>query len=566
MWSVRILSGPEAGQIFDLKLGKNIFGRGTTCDFKVQSVGISKEHCEIHVYKDKMIVVDLKSSNGTFVNGVKIQNSIIRVGDKVSLFDIILDVIPTPEIRPKKVKQTLPAVPKAPQSSSAPSFDPPAARQSSSSSFQSPMAYGNAALQINPMANPMPSMSIPEPQAMPNFSNAAKVEAAEPSFSKKFDTYMETVVMPAIYRLAFLFPFKHVLIGFVLIFVFGVSFLSMIPLTTIMKETNLVEATKRAKSVARAMAKVNEQALLSGQLGSLSVEDALKEDGIKEAFILQNSDGVIIAPSEKAGRNSSNPFILTARKEARATAGPADGNTIGASYPIGVYDPVTGQPEVKYHAVVLYDVSSLTIDEGRVISLFMQTLIIASIMGLLLNFLFSKLVEFPVRSLNDQIDQALRDKTDRTEVLFDDPSVQKLITNVNTLLTRVNSGGGNSNDSVKPVQNRDLEFDNLSQMLTQPAIVIAADHRIVSFNGSFEQLTQCSKDSFLNQSYQTLTDYSLVQNMDSLIVRTQASPFERHSDRIPFSQFECDIQCQAFLDANGQPEYYLMTLAKAEGS
>ena len=101
MWSVRILSGPQTGQIFDLKLGKNIFGRSATCDIKILSVGISKEHCEIHVYKDKAMIVDLKSSNGTFVNGVKIQHSIIKLGDKFSLFDVIMDVTPLAE---KKVK------------------------------------------------------------------------------------------------------------------------------------------------------------------------------------------------------------------------------------------------------------------------------------------------------------------------------------------------------------------------------------------------------------------------------------------------------------------------------
>ena len=101
MWSIRILSGAQAGQVYDLKLGKNVFGRGGQSQLKIQSLGISKEHCEIHVYKDKMMIVDLKSSNGTFVNGVKIQNSLVRIGDKISLFDVIMDVIPTPDIRPK---------------------------------------------------------------------------------------------------------------------------------------------------------------------------------------------------------------------------------------------------------------------------------------------------------------------------------------------------------------------------------------------------------------------------------------------------------------------------------
>jgi PAS domain-containing protein len=310
---------------------------------------------------------------------------------------------------------------------------------------------------------------------------------------------------------------------------------------------------------------VNEQALLSGQLGSLSVDEALKEEGIKEAFIIQQSDGAIVAPSEKVGRDTSRPFILTARKEARAAVGRIDSDTLGASYPIGVYDPISGEPAVKYHAIVLYDIGSLNIDEGRVISLFLQTLIIASALGFILYFLFARLVEFPIRSLNQQIDQALREKTDRAEVLFDDPSIQKLVTNVNTLLSRALSAA-NTPETMKPQQNRDAEFNNLVEMVTQPAFVIAVDHRIVNLNDSFEQLTQTSRDSILNQSYQLLTDSSLVQNIDSLIVRALQSPFERHTDRIPFSQFECDIQCVAFLDANGQPEYYLMTLNKAENS
>lgn len=560
MWSVRVLSGPEAGQIFDLKLGKNIFGRGTTCDFKVLSVGISKEHCEIHVYKDKMIVVDLKSSNGTFVNGVKIQNSIIRIGDKVSLFDIIMDIIPTPEIRPKKVpKVARPSMPAA--APSIPNFDPPMAQMPNS---QFP-AQGNSALQMQMPQSGFAPQFI-QPQSVPRFEQAATPAApvVALTMAEKIDAYVENVVMPAIYRLAAIFPFKHILIGFVLIFVFGVTLLSIIPLSTITKESNYLEATKRAKSVARAMAKVNEQALLSGQLGALSVEEALKEDGIKEAFIIQQSDGLIIAPSEKAGHDSSRPFILTARKESRAASGKIDSDTIGASFPIGAYDPVTGEPTVKYHAIVFYDVSSMNIDEGRIISLFMQTLIIASILGLMLYFLFSKLIEYPIRNLNKQIDQALRDKSDRTELAFDDPSIQLLITNINTLLTRVGSAGSTSENSLKPTQNRDLEYNNMIDMITQPALIVAADFRIVSANSSFEQIAQSTKEAMVNQSYQLLGDSSLVQNIDSLIVRSQQSPYGKHVDRIPFSQFECDIQCQAFLDTNGQPEYFLMTLTKAE--
>ncbi len=552
MWSVRVLSGPTAGQIFDLKFGKNIFGRGANCDFKVQSVGISKEHCEIHVYKDKIIVVDLKSSNGTFVNGVKIQNSIMHVGDKISLFDIILDLIPTPDIRPKNnVKSTknLPAVSRPAVPAAASSQDFAVAQTPMNLNYAS---EGAAAYQLQSQSQAQSSMHQP-------------AAVLEKSFSNKVEDIIENSLMPAIYRLAILFPFKQVLLGFVLIFIFGVTLLSTFPLSVIMKEANFSEATKRARSVARAMAKANEQALLSGQLGSLSVQDALKEDGIKEAFIIQQSDGRIVAPSEKAGRDFSKPFILRVLSEARAASEKIDANTIAASFPIGVYDPTSGEPTVKYHSVVFYDVSSLNIDQGRFISLFMQTLIIASLLGLILYFLFIRLIEFPLKSLNQQIDQALRDKTDRTEILFDYPAVQQLTTNVNTLLNRVWSSPPDTGTN-QPQQNRDLEFTHLAEMISQPAIILTASQKIIAVNQSFEQICQMTKEQLLNQHYQVLTDSSLMQNMDSLMVRAQQSPFERHTDRIPFSQFECDIQCQTFLDANGQPEFYLMTLTQAHSN
>ncbi len=562
MWSVRMLSGPNVGQINDLKLGKNIFGRGSSSDCKVQSLGISKEHCEIHVYKDKIIIVDLKSSNGTFVNGVKIQNSILRVGDKISLFDIIMDVIPTPDIRPKnnaRSAQNLPVVGAQNPMTNSQGLTPPPVPMSSpaSAGFHYP-ENGSAAMNMQ-ASFPGPQQYSQQPQPVAN-SYVDKITLAE-----KFENFIEAVLMPAVYRLALVFPFKSILLGFILIFIFGVTLLSTIPLTIITKESNFIEATKRAKSVAHAMAKVNEQALISGEFGNLSVQDALKEDGIKDAFIVQQSNGSIVAPSEKVGRDASNSFILKALREGRTSIGQIDSKTIGASYPIGVYDPTTGEPSVKYHAVVYYNVSSLNVDEGRVISLFMQTLIIATVLGLLLYFLFSRLIEYPLKSLNQQIDQALRDKTDRTEVLFDYPAIQQLTTNVNTLLNRVWNSTSESVEA-KPQQNKDLEYSHLVDMITQPAFVLAGDHRLIALNSSFEQICQSTKDTLLNQSFQQISDSSLVQNIDSLVARAKQAPYQIHMDRIPFSQFECDIQCQAFIDSNGEPEYYLMTLTKADSN
>lgn len=537
MWSVRVLSGQQAGQIYDLKLGKNIFGRGGISNFKVQSLGISKEHCEIHVYKDKMMVVDLKSSNGTFVNGVKIQNSIIHVGDKISLFDVIMDIIPTQEIRPKPAVREVAPTPPIPR----------------------PVPVARAAAPQPNRVRTLPSQNI-QAGISTSLSQTAEVQI---SFSQKIENYIENTMMPAIYKLGIIFSFKQILQAFVIIFIFAVTLLSTFPLTSIMKESNMKEATKRAKSVARAMAKFNEQALLSGQLASLSVQEAMKEDGIKEAIIIQQSDGLIVAPPEKAGRDDSNPLVLVARKESRAAFAKIDSNTIGASFPIALYDPSTGEATPKYHAIVTYDVSSLNFDDGRTISLFMQTLVISSVLGLILYFLFARLIEFPIKSLNQQIDKALIDKSDRTEVSFDYPVFQQLVSNVNTILNRAWSGAGaGAGAMLKPQQNKDLEFSNLVEMISHPALVIDSEQRVVALNSNFETLSQTSKEVLLNQSYQGITDNALVQNIDSLIARARQSPYEKQMDKIPFSQFECEIFCQTFLNADAEAQYFILTLVQ----
>lgn len=547
MWSVRILSGPQTGQIYDLKLGKNVFGRSASCDVKILSVGISKEHCEIHVYKDKAMIVDLKSSNGTFVNGVKIQHSIVKLGDKFSLFDVIMDVIPTPDLRPKA---SVPQVTRSPRP------------QQSVGSFQ-----GGAARQLiipTPQAPAFPQMQM---QQNPDLGYAPETapSMAEPvvPLKDKIENYIENVVMSSIYKMASILPFKQVILGFVLLLIFMVTLLSLSPLTTITKESNFQEASKRAKSVARALARLNETALAADQFAGLNVSEALKEDGITEALIVSQTDGSIVAPSEIAGRESAKPLIAQIRKEQRSMVARIDSKTIGASQPIGTYDLATGETKVKFHAVVYYDVSSLNVDDGRVISLFMQTLVIAAIFGSMLYFIFSRLIQYPISTLNKQIDIALREKTDRTEVFVDYPVFQQLVANVNLMLNRLaNSSEGM--DAAQPKQNRDIEFVNMVDMINQPGLVVSQQNTIVAVNHQFEQLSQMSKDMLMHQNVNTINDAALMQNIEALMVRALASPYEKHFDRIPFSQFECEISIQACLGGDGQPEYYFIVLNRIE--
>ncbi len=90
MWGIRILTGSQAGQIFALPTGKHVIGRAPTCAVKIASGSVSKEHASVLITGDKLILTDLESRNGTFVNGVKIQHQRLNLGDKLSTHDVLM--------------------------------------------------------------------------------------------------------------------------------------------------------------------------------------------------------------------------------------------------------------------------------------------------------------------------------------------------------------------------------------------------------------------------------------------------------------------------------------------
>lgn len=130
---------------------------------------------------------------------------------------------------------------------------------------------------------------------------------------------------------------------------------------------------------------------------------------------------------------------------------------------------------------------------------------------------------------------------------------------MNILLTKsLNS----ASDSAKPKPNRTVEYSHLVEMISHPAVVLDAEEKMIALNYNFEQLCQTGNEHLINHNCTSIPDTALAQNMESLLARCKASPYEKHSDRIPFSQFECEIYCQAILSESGEPEYYIITLSK----
>ena len=62
------------GRVYEFALPKTTIGRGDHNTLTIHDNSVSQTHCEILVFGPEVIVRDLGSSNGTFVNGVRLHN------------------------------------------------------------------------------------------------------------------------------------------------------------------------------------------------------------------------------------------------------------------------------------------------------------------------------------------------------------------------------------------------------------------------------------------------------------------------------------------------------------
>jgi len=79
-----VASGKSAGRSITLKHGKLLIGRAEECDIRPLGEEVSRRHCAVLQEAGGLTVEDLKSRNGTYVNGVRITKKVVVVdGDIV---------------------------------------------------------------------------------------------------------------------------------------------------------------------------------------------------------------------------------------------------------------------------------------------------------------------------------------------------------------------------------------------------------------------------------------------------------------------------------------------------
>src|SRR5258708_8008185 len=80
-----LLSEGLTGRTYDLKVEKTTVGRVADNTFEIPETSVSSHHAEILLRANEVVVRDLDSTNGTYINGEKITEAVFRPGQVLRL-------------------------------------------------------------------------------------------------------------------------------------------------------------------------------------------------------------------------------------------------------------------------------------------------------------------------------------------------------------------------------------------------------------------------------------------------------------------------------------------------
>jgi len=97
--SLKVLSGNHEGKLIPIKEEKFFIGRGDDCHLRPKSESVSRRHCALVQKEGRLLLLDLKSRNGTFVNDKQLTHDkakILKSGDHIRVgqleFEIVIEI------------------------------------------------------------------------------------------------------------------------------------------------------------------------------------------------------------------------------------------------------------------------------------------------------------------------------------------------------------------------------------------------------------------------------------------------------------------------------------------
>lgn len=441
MYKLVAVGGKLRGAEYVLNEGENVIGRGHESDHMVSIKGISKRHMCITVNGETAFVEDLGSSNGTFVNGKLARKITVKDGDKLTLPNVIFQLVYVQEktiIVKKQITKT---------------------------------SDGDVDLDID--------------EVMPT------------SLGGKMIYFFKTKIMPVIYNFNEQYEWAA-LVGILLFLFIGVNVsLIIFPVLRESKRLLIREIAMRGKQYADEVARTNSVPLSRRNIDKVDTNFLESAEGV-QSYELFDFDGRIVRPIGKLSTYVKDPLSVSALnyyKDSRNlnstyVQSMAEG-VIGIGRAIKAYDVTTGREETVGVVAIHFAPRSLAVEAANNSSAFLESLVTSSMVALIFYGMIYFLTIKPILELRTQTEQVLRGRRKELESTSMFKEIAPLRNTINSLLQRLRELQNTDSEQMQSTEEEAPYIRTLLEFMEGaqgPIMVLSGEKMIQGINPEAEDL------------------------------------------------------------------------------
>ncbi len=93
---LRVLTGSQQGKEIAVNSEKFLVGRSDSCQLRPKSESVSRKHCILVIRDNRVLIQDLKSRNGTYVNETRLPTDrakVLEPGDRLQIGKLSFEVV-----------------------------------------------------------------------------------------------------------------------------------------------------------------------------------------------------------------------------------------------------------------------------------------------------------------------------------------------------------------------------------------------------------------------------------------------------------------------------------------
>jgi hypothetical protein len=537
MYRLAVVAGPNKGTIYPVNEGEISIGRQGGNVITLPSAKVSKKHCVVVANGDELIVRDVGSSNGTFVNGVLVKTRRVSRGDKISVGDYVLEV-----------KQSQP---QAVVSASVPQVN---------NVIQFPTAPGV------PLAGAQAAPSAPQAPAAPK------------DLRSRVIFLFENRLMPIFYGLVLKYEWRMVAIGVAAGIVIWNLIVSVQPLIQSKEMLLMKESAKRARFIARQIVDLNSAAIAAKAETRTTVGRIAQEPEVRIAYLV-DLDGRIIAPSDRMNQlltaDAEAAAVVRARQLYRSSSGPgfqmAYGPVMVGVEPLEIFDGQMGKNVVSAIAVVSIDTRYASGEMSEVSMIYSKTLVMMGILSCLLFLVLYRMTLKPFEVLNEDIDKVLKGEMEQVTRDFKFTEMNQLWDVINSALQRIPKdsgmgglGGGGGSEIDISAENYMGAAKSLGGVQGLAVALLDGNGAVQFFNGMFEEITGLRFDNVAGQPLANVARDQAFGSFVTDVIERTATGTDGISEDFEFSGVTYKIRVGAFGPVGGKGRSFLMVAMKSD--